>query len=380
MYAAYFEQWLAERKQQDAFRQLQHPQGIDFCSNDYIGLAHDPVFQESITHWIAQHRLSHGSTGSRLLSGHHPFYDQVEQAIADFHQASSALIFASGYMANLALMSALPQRGDWVLYDQLIHASLRDGLRMSLAHHRSFPHNDLDTLEKLLQQIRAQHGQKRIWVVVESVYSMDGDQPNLIDLSRLCQHYAAALIVDEAHAVGVIGQKGEGLVQMQGLAQACLARIVTFGKALGAHGAAVLGEEWLKQYLLNAARPQIYSTALPPATLAAIYLAYQQIPAMQAQRAHVANLSALFRQQMSLPTSPITPIQAIRIPGNSHVKACGRHLQAAGFDVRPILHPTVPRGEERLRVVLHSFNSETEVMGLTQALHEWLRQHPATSI
>ncbi|PJJ75669.1 8-amino-7-oxononanoate synthase [Thermoflavifilum aggregans] len=372
MYTAYLERFLAEKKAQQAYRELRLAEGIDFCSNDYLGLARDKDFQQHITEWIAAHHLGHGSTGSRLLSGAYALLDEVEQYIAQFHQTPAALIFSSGYMANLALMSAIPQRGDLVLYDQLIHASLRDGLRMSFARHRAFAHNDLHQLEELLQKERAHHPHQRIFVVAESIYSMDGDQPDLVQLTSICEQYEAALLIDEAHAVGVIGPKGEGLVQFMGVTEKCFARVVTFGKALGAHGAAILGSELLRQYLINTARPLIYSTALPPASLAAVYLAYQQIPEMHEQRRYLQHLAACWQQQMQVHSQRFSPIQIVRIPGNARVKACAQQLQAAGFDVRPILHPTVPAGEERLRIVLHSFNTEQEVMALTQKLNEWL--------
>jgi 8-amino-7-oxononanoate synthase len=371
MYATYLERVLAEKRARQAYRELRLSEGIDFCSNDYLGLAHDTAFQQRIADWIVSHHLSHGSTGSRLLSGAYAFLDEVEQYIAGFHQVPAALIFASGYMANLSLMSALPVRGDLVLYDQFIHASLRDGLRMSFAHHRAFAHNDMQQLEELLKKARERHPRQRIFVVVESVYSMDGDQPDLLRLTALCEQQEAALIVDEAHAIGVMGLRGEGLVTSLGLSEKCFARVVTFGKALGAHGAAILGSELLRQYLINMARPLIYSTALPPAALAAVYLAYQQIPNMEPQRKHLQHLSAYWQQQMHAQEPFFSPIQVVRIPGNARVKACAQYLQAAGFDVRPILHPTVPRGEERLRIVLHSFNTEAEVAILAYTLKEW---------
>ena len=371
MYAAYLERILAEKIARQAYRALRPSEGIDFCSNDYLGLARDKVFQQRIGAWIVAHQLSHGSTGSRLLSGAYPFLDEVEQYVARFHQAPAALIFSSGYMANLALMSAIPARGDLVLYDQFIHASLRDGLRMSFAHHRAFAHNDIQQVDELLKKQRERYPGQRIFVVVESVYSMDGDQPDLARLAAVCEQYEAALLVDEAHAVGVMGLRGEGLVTSLGLSEKCFARVVTFGKALGAHGAAILGSELLRQYFINTARPLIYSTALPPAALAAVYLAYQQIPDMHMQREHLRRLALCWQQQMKTREQFFSPIQVVRIPGNARVKACAQYLQAAGFDVRPILHPTVPRGEERLRIVLHSFNTESEVIALAQKLREW---------
>jgi 8-amino-7-oxononanoate synthase len=357
---------LKERTQDLALRVLQKQQEkIDFYSNDYLGLAGDRTFQEAILHYIQRRHLSHGSTGSRLLSGNHDLFEQVEKLIADFHQAEAALIFNSGYNANVGLLASIAGREEAIVYDSLIHASLRDGIRLSLAPAFSFFHNNLHHLEDKLKRLH-----RRCFVVVESIYSMDGDQAPLESLIDLCKRHNAYLIVDEAHATGVAGDQGEGLVQHLGLEKECFARVHTFGKALGVHGAAVVGSEVLKQYLVNYARTFIYTTALPPASVAAIEMAYRHFPQMKAERAHLQNLVAHFQAE-SLPFEKLssqTPIQAILTRGNKQARELSDELQQHGLDIRPILYPTVPKGKERLRIVLHSFNTLQELQQLMAVL------------
>ncbi|WP_315824293.1 8-amino-7-oxononanoate synthase [Paraflavitalea speifideaquila] len=355
---------LDERKAAQAFRTLRLPDGkTDFCSNDYLGIIHQGLLEKKMDNAVPP--LPHGSGGSRLLAGNYQRVEQLERSLAVFHAAPAGLLFNSGYDANLGLLSCVPQRGDTIIYDALSHASLRDGIRLSFAQSFSFPHNDLVVLESRLQTATG-----NIFVVTESVFSMDGDKAPLEEMVRLCNQYQAHLIVDEAHATGVAGSMGEGLVQPLGLQQNCFARIHTFGKAVGCHGAVVLGSETLRQYLINFSRPFIYTTALPEISVAAIETAYQLFPAMQAERNHLQRLVTLFQQTplayQKLPSD--TPIQVVIIPGNDQVKEVAGRLQSAGLDVRPILYPTVPRGSERLRIVLHAFNTLQELEKLQQLL------------
>jgi 8-amino-7-oxononanoate synthase len=355
---------LDERRQQNALRQLQLPSArIDFCSNDYLGIVRNRLMEEKAGASILNYR--HGSTGSRLLAGNSLLAEDTESKLAAFHEAEAGLIFNSGFDANVGLLASVPQRGDTVIYDYLSHASLRDGIRLSFAQSFSFRHNDLDDLEKKLGVATG-----NIFVVTESVFSMDGDMAPLTDMAELCEKYRANLVVDEAHATGALGEKGEGLVQQLNLQSKCFARIHTFGKAVGCHGAVILGSHLLRQYLVNFSRPFIYSTALPEISIAAISAAYDLFPAMQAERGHLQQLINLFQQEpcpyQKLPSS--TPIQVVVIPGNDAVKQVSARLQEGGMDVRPILYPTVPRGSERLRIVLHAFNSTEEVAGLCRSL------------
>lgn len=352
---------LNERISHDALRSLRLPDGkADFCSNDYLGMVHD----RKIT--IHDMDGASGSTGSRLLAGNHPLMEAVEKQIASFHQTPAALLFNSGYDANLGLLSCVPQKGDTIYYDQLCHASIRDGMRLSFAQSFSFAHNDMNDLEKKIKQA----GTGNLFIVTESVFSMDGDICPLESLVAISQQYNAHLIIDEAHATGVVGEKGEGLVQQQQYHNKIFARVHTFGKACGCHGAVVLGSTQLRSYLINFARSLIYSTALPEQAVAAIGESYRLFPAMHQQRERLNTLVQQF-QQASLTyekLDSLTPIQAVIVPGNEAVKRLARQLQDNGLDVRPILYPTVPKERERLRIVLHAFNTNEEMEKLIACL------------
>ena len=266
---------LAVYQQAGLLRQLRTAdEFVDFCSNDYLGFARSTVLRQAIQQADLRSDNSRtGATGSRLLAGQSALADEVEQELAQFYQTESALIFNSGYDANIGLLSCLPKAGDTLLTDELIHASMIDGARLSYATRHRFKHNDLADLTTKLQQATQLGGQ--IFVAVESVYSMDGDMAPLTDLVDICEKYGAALLVDEAHATGVYGsgpsgQGGEGLVVALGLQDRVFARVHTFGKALGVHGATIVGPAVLRQYLINFARPFIYTTALPPHSLLAM--------------------------------------------------------------------------------------------------------------
>jgi len=349
-----------ERKVNNAFRALRlSTDKVDFHSNDYLGIAHHHLIKPNFN------GLSHGSMGSRLLSGNYVLIEQAELEIAQFHQADAGLIFNSGYDANIGLLSTVPQRGDTILYDFLSHASIRDGIRLSNAQSFSFEHNQLDDLEK---KLRIATG--TIFIVTESVFSMDGDLADLFALVTIAEKYNAHLIIDEAHATGIIGSRGEGLVQSAGLCDRIFARVHTFGKALGCHGAIVLGSSTLKNYLINFARSFIYSTALPPVAIDAVQQSYRLFPTMNKERDHIMSLvdyftkcSIRFRKLDST-----TPIQIVIVPGNEAVKQLANQLQNAGLDVRAILYPTVPKNSERLRIILHAFNTIEQLNKLINIL------------
>lgn len=357
----FIHQRLREARDKDALRSLVQPRGLlDFVSNDYLGI----VTNKRINLPDAR-SYDTGSAGSRLLAGNYGLIEEAEQQIAEFHHAAAGLIFNSGYDANLGLFSCIGRPGTIILYDRLIHASVHDGMRLGRAAGHAFAHNDLNDLERKLKQLP-----RPVFVVTESVFSMDGDMAPLEDISKLCVKYAAALIVDEAHATGVIGSRGEGLVQMLGLQDQCFARIHTFGKALGCHGAVILGSAELRKYLVNFSRPFLYSTALPEHSIALVLQAYSLFPEMKKEREHLAELISMFRQAV-LPverTAGTTAIQGIIIPGNTQVRKVAAELQGLGFDIRPVISPTVPRGSERLRVVLHAFNDKESVQRLLKHL------------
>lgn len=366
---------LAERltayEQAGLLRQLRTTDDlVDFCSNDYLGFARSPELKAAIQQAdrFNQEALS-GATGSRLLAGQTPLADEVEQELAAYYQTEAALVFNSGYDANLGLLACLPKAGDTLLTDELIHASMIDGARLSYANRQRFRHNDLSDLEVKLRQASGQ-----VFVAVESVYSMDGDIAPLHDLAHLCNDYGAALVVDEAHATGVYGPNGEGLVVAFGLQEHVFARVHTFGKALGVHGAAIVGPAILRDYLINFARPFIYTTALPPHSLQAIRCAHQQVQTHSAARVRLNERLDYFRQGAgrrltgTVWTNSQSPIQCLITPGNTQARYIAAECQRAVFDIRAILSPTVPVGQERLRICLHAFNTFEEIDRLISVL------------
>lgn len=372
---------LQERQGANALRQLPAPAtGADFSSNDYLGFTSSAAIAEEASKYLVQFGLAaNGATGSRLLTGNHELYDVTEDAIAKFHNAESALIFNSGYDANVGLFSSVPQKQDIVLYDEYIHASIRDGLRLSNAKAYKFRHNDINHLEKLITGHR--NASAEVYIAVESVFSMDGDCAPLTAIVKLAQKHNCRLIVDEAHALGVIGTLGEGLVQHLSLEQEVFARIMTFGKGLGCHGAAVLGSPELKTFLVNFARSFIFTTGLPPHSVATILAAYNHLE--QSGKNEVEKLKdivSFFKaelQRQNLTQYFIDSDSAIHcavISGNDKVKNISSVLQNAGFDVKPILSPTVPKGQERLRICLHSYNTKEEITALLTALRKALLQ------
>ncbi len=360
---------LTNRKADNALRTLKINENlIDFCSNDYLGFA-----KEKAIHQVENELETFGATGSRLISGNHKITEVVEQELANFYSSQSALIFNSGYNANLGFFSCVPQRGDTVIYDELIHASIRDGIKLGNANAFSFSHNSLAALEEKLTK-----AQGKIYVVVESIYSMDGDAAPLTAILEKCKKYQAALIVDEAHAVGVFGN-GKGCCVELGIEQAIFARVITFGKAYGAHGAAVLGSNDLRDYLINFSRPFIYTTALPLQSIVSIKKAHEfllkNIERIEQLKSNIEFFKSSFNNchpelVEGLIINSQSPIQCLIVPGNKEVKQLAQNIQEQGFDVRPILSPTVPKGQERLRICLHSFNTENEIGQLVKLLEE----------
>jgi 8-amino-7-oxononanoate synthase len=367
---------LEQRIQANALRILTGPNSrVDFSSNDYLGISKsEKIFDKTHQLLIDKNCKHNGATGSRLLSGNHELYQETESFIAHFHQAEAALIFNSGYDANVGFFSSVPQRNDLILYDELCHASIRDGILMSNAKSYKFGHNDYEELEKRLLAAKSNPLVKEVYIVSESVFSMDGDSPVLEKLVEISGKYSSYLVVDEAHALGVFGEKGEGLVQMLNLQDKVFARIMTFGKGLGCHGAAILGSENLKRYLVNFARSFIYTTGLSPHSVATILVAYQNLEKEKSTIEKLRQNIVYFNQEKNLlGLKPLfvrskSAIQSAIIPGNENVKSIAKQIQEKGFDVKAILSPTVPEGQERLRFCLHSFNSKEEISEVLQLL------------
>jgi 8-amino-7-oxononanoate synthase len=366
------------RKQNNALRKLPLSNDlIDFASNDYIGFSKNKtIFEKTHQFLIENNCTQNGATGSRLLSGNHKLYQEAEGFIAAFHQSEAALIFNSGYDANVGFFSSVPQKGDLILYDELCHASIRDGIQLSNAKSYKFKHNDFEDLEKLIQ--RCQTELAEVYIVTESVFSMDGDCPNLEELVTVSQKYNCYLVVDEAHALGVFGSTGQGLVQMLGLQNQVFARIMTFGKGLGCHGATIIGSQQLKEYLVNFTRSFIYSTGLSPHSVATIMVGYQQLENETATIEKLRENIIHFNQEKNLlGLKPMfvrskSAIQSAIIPGNQNVKSIAAQIQEKGFDVKAILSPTVPEGQERLRFCLHSYNSKTEISEVLRLLSNFV--------
>ncbi|KAK4533286.1 hypothetical protein CCYA_CCYA16G4168 [Cyanidiococcus yangmingshanensis] len=376
-------------------RLLEYSEGLvldsanDFASNDYLSFARSDVLAQRIQVLTlqAQQRVEvkNGSSGSRLLTGDSALAQTVEEELATYHEVESCLLFNSGYDCNVGLFSCIATaERDALLVDESVHASVFDGCRLSRARTvQRFRHNDFTDLESQLIKLRAEMGDTGwILVGVESCYSMDGDlltQPAAV-LDR-CRAHRALLIVDEAHSVGIHGARGCGLMHPHKNHPALLARIVTFGKALGQHGAAVLCPATLREYLVNYARPLIYSTSLPVHSLCAIRASYQMLASSFAEyrrqqlkerlavfQAHVQRLVRRFSQMPKPLLNAESPIQAIVIPGNEACTQVATRMRQRGFDVYPIRYPTVERGSERLRIVIHAHNTNAAIEALIHAL------------
>lgn len=365
---------LEEREQKGLLRKLHHQfPAIDFCSNDYLGFSKLGFLYEKLK---KSHLSSHqyGTGGSRLISGNSAFIEEAEKQIALFHHAESALIYNSGYDANLGLLSSVPQKGDLVLYDELIHASLYDGIRLGHATRYKFKHNKLSALKDLLQLHK--HNFKNIFIVVESVYSMDGDSAPLQEIVELIKPLEQVfLIVDEAHAIGVFGKQGRGLCNSLNIEKHCFARIYTYGKAMGAHGAVVVGDELLRNYLINFSRSFIYTTALPNHSIDAILNAYQLLIETNQQELLQDNVAYFYSKSASIKKmiKSQSAIHSLVVGSNEVANALEKFLVSKNIYVKAIKSPTVKEGTERVRFCVHAYNTKQEIDVLIAALNEFLK-------
>lgn len=345
---------------------------IDFTSNDYLGLSKSAWVKNKVEKEVkynTSYRL--GSTGSRLLSGNYSEIENLESILAQHFKSEDALYFNSGFNANVGLLSTLPQKGDLIIYDEHIHASLHQGIKLSKADTLSFKHNDTADLQSILKQ----NPNRETFVVLESLYSMDGDFCPLTDIVRLQEKHPFHLIVDEAHAGGVVGKKGVGLVAHLGLETHCLARIFTFGKAYGCHGSAVICSSLIKKYLINFCKNFIYTTAPPLHEILtvkhSIYFSQVNIN----QQVKLNNIINYFEVKKSIYLKHKIigegPIFAIILGENGQAKALSQLLKNKEIDARPILSPTVPKGTERIRICLHAFNTPKEIDLLFETFNEF---------
>jgi len=359
-----FELQLRALDERGRYRRLHGRTGIDFTSNDYLGLAESDELRQAATEAIAR-GVPLGAGGSRLLRGNHVEHEALEAEAASHFGAESALYFGAGYTANHAIFSTLPQRGDIVLHDELVHASVHEGLRHCRAPHESIPHNDLDAYAERLARWRKAGGRGRPWIAVESVYSMDGDSPALADLVAIAGRFDAVLVVDEAHATGVLGPDGRGLTApFEGRDN--LITLHTCGKALGTSGGFVLGPKVVRDFLVNRARPFIFATA-PSPLIAAVTRTALRISREPARRERLAHLVAFAAHELKARCGiEATPshILPIIVGADAKAVAVASTLQAHGFDVRAIRPPTVPEGTARLRIALTANLSEVAISEL----------------
>lgn len=358
---------LLKRESQGNLRHLSVSQNlIDFSSNDYLGLARSSNLADLVAQELRQSQTplnGLGSTGSRLLTGNSTYAQDLEAKIAAFHGFEAGLLFNCGYMANLGLISTIANREDTIFFDSKVHASTHDGICLSKVNAIPFRHNDTAHLENRLKNCVTKGDR---FICVESIYSTDGSIAPLAEICHIAKEYQAYVIVDEAHAVGVCGYQGRGLVAEHKLCSSVFAQITTFGKAIGTHGAIVLGSQLLKQSLINFSTPYIYTTALPMHSLIAINCSYSLLACMESERNHIQSLVRLYND--SIASNSKTHIQSIPIEGNKAAKELAQKILKEGFDVRPLLSPTVQRGKEVLRICLHAFNTKTELETLLDFL------------
>ncbi|KAI1452774.1 PLP-dependent transferase [Annulohypoxylon moriforme] len=428
---------LARRKSHGRLRRLSNapPSSVDFSSNGYLSLSTNPVIQKSFLSRLEaefanadnNHSLRRrsflGSGGSRLLDGNSSFAESLEAKIASFHNAEAALLFTSAFDANIGLLSCVPQPGDVIVYDELIHASVHDGMRMSRATKRiPFSHNSIsethrlrnsndgdghisyqsksqgldDVLKQLSRDERIMSSNTNVFICIEGLYSMDGDVPLLKEIVESVDRYLPSgngyIIVDEAHSVGVFGEKGSGLVCKLGLEDRVWARVLGFGKAMGCAGGAILCSSVAREYLINYARSLIYTTSMTFTSLISIDVIYDYLISGQSgslrQRLETIirytyrQLHALCAQlhpdrrilhvEKGSSKSPIIPIFT------AYPRSLAEYCQRSGFMVRPIVAPTVPAGSERVRICLHSANTSDQIDGLCSAIEMWVQDQIAT--
>jgi 8-amino-7-oxononanoate synthase len=349
---------LNERQERNLLRTLSHNfSGTDFISNDYLGFFKLGLLANNSSN-------ASGSGGSRLISGNSAFIENTEKKIAAFHNAPSALIFNSGYDANVGLFSCVPQKNDLVIMDELIHASIYDGVRLSYAKHYKFKHNDVKDLKDHLERHKGSF--ENVFIAVESVYSMDGDEAPLKEIAKLQDQYKNVfIIVDEAHAIGVFGK---GLCE--GMEDKFFARVYTYGKAMGCHGAAIVGSKELRSYLINFARSFIYTTALPDHAITNISNAYDLLKENKQQALLRANIEYFIEQvkDMSSFIKSRSAIQCMVVNSNEEAVAVEEKLKKKKILSKAVKSPTVKEGKERIRFCLHSYNTKQEIDTLVKVL------------
>ena len=350
-------------------RALEPARGLDFASNDYLGLARSDALRSAVADALAR-GVAIGSGGSRLLRGNDAEHEALEAEAAAFFGAETALYFGGGFIANTAIFSTLPQRGDLIVYDELIHASVHEGLRLSKATAQGFAHNNAQACDGAISQWRASGGTGRPWIAVETLYSMDGDRAPLADLMAVSTKHDAMLVLDEAHATGVFGPEGRGLgAHLEGHDN--VVSLHTCGKALGCSGALVCGPREMRDFLVNRARAFIYATAPSPLMAAAVRAALGLVRGEPQRREDLHARIAFARKELNEKLG-ITPsasqIQPIITGTDTSAVQLANAMRSQGFDIRAIRPPTVPEGTARLRLTLTLNTSESETAALIDAL------------
>lgn len=352
-------------------RSLRERSGIDFTSNDYLGLAESPELRQAAAEAVAR-GVPVGSGGSRLLRGNHPEHEALETEAAAYFGAETALYFGGGYIANFAIFSTLPQTGDLIVHDELIHASVHEGLRRGRADFVGVPHNNVDAFDAAIVRWRKAGGKGRPWLSVESLYSMDGDSPNLVELLAVADRHEAMVVIDEAHATGVLGPQGRGLAAaFEGRHN--VITLHTCGKALGTVGGFILAPRVVRDFLVNRARPFIFATAPSPLTAAITRVALELSRSFPERRERLARLVQFagneLRRQCHIEPSG-SHIVPVIIGSDRAAVTLATALQRKGYDIRAIRPPTVPEGTARLRIALTLNVDEPTVAGLFEALSE----------
>jgi 8-amino-7-oxononanoate synthase len=367
---------LRERARFRVLERLDRTVGVNFCSNDYLGLSDDTRLKQAVLEAVARADAV-GSTGSRLLSGNSRQWEDIESEFACFAGTETALYFGSGYAANVGLLSSLLKPGDTVFSDALNHASLIDGIRLSGAEKIIYPHCDLEFLERVLHDKHADRSSARV-IVTESVFSMEGDIAPINALLELARKYGAELVVDEAHATGVCGPQGRGIVADLGVEREMLAIVHTCGKALASAGAFVCGRSALKDYLINRARTFVFSTAMPPYLAGQIHAALGLARVAESERAHLRHIALALREELAAAGlnsgTSVTHIVPVIVGGDEIALHVARGLQRSGFAVKAIRPPTVPPGTARLRVSLTSKITLDDIHRLAAAGRKFLLQ------
>jgi 8-amino-7-oxononanoate synthase len=352
--------------------------GVDFSSNDYLGLAASPELAGAVAAALAR-GVAIGAGGSRLLRGNDPEHEALEAEAAAFFGAESCLYFPSGFLANYAIFSTLPARGDLIVHDELIHASVHDGMRASKAEHVSACHNDAQSFDGAIARWRAEGGTGRPWIAVESLYSMDGDRAPLAELMEIAARHDGVLVIDEAHATGVLGPGGRGLgANFEGRAD--VVSLHTCGKALGVMGALVLLPAAMRDFLVNRCRPFIYATAPSPLMAAAVRAALDVIKRQPERRERLARLVAYAGRELKARcglSASGSHIQPVIVGADERAVTLATAMQAQGFDIRAVRPPTVPEGTARLRISLTLNVDEAAISRMLDALTHELARVPA---